>query len=100
MLDCASQRLAIEQLFHDIVQGDVLCDKQDIILILIACLIEYAMRSSTNIYINKPLRLRLLFSTNMVAFQLYVVKALVMVVEHEESDQTSTFITITPSSFD
>ena len=49
MLDCASQALEIEQLLCRMVRGGVFYDKQNIISILIACLMEHAMRTTTNI---------------------------------------------------
>ena len=49
MLDCASQRLAIEQLLCLMVRGGVLHDKQTIISVLIACLMVYAMPATTNL---------------------------------------------------
>ena len=59
--------------------GDV---KQSITSVLTACLKEYAMQSTTNLYIKTPSQMRLLFSTNMVALQVRVVEAVIMLVEH------------------
>lgn len=68
ILGSASYRLATEQLLCHIVRGGVLHRRQNIGPLLIACLMKYAMRFTTHLYINNPSQTRSLFSTRMVAF--------------------------------
>ena len=97
MLDCASQRLATEQLLCHMVRGGVLYDKQNIIPILIAWLMEYAIRTTTNLWINNPSQIDCCIHQHG-SLQLHALKAVIMLVEHEESDQTSGFLTLSASS--